>query len=273
MNVEIRRDQNYWGEIKHLMSKRWPGAYRAARVTKDRLTDLARFPYTTQKEVGDIQFRMMVGTRVERGIVDGLFFEEAFLGEMLECISPGDVVCDIGAACGTHTIPAAIRTGPDGIVFSFEPDQAYAKALRRNLALNRIPGGRVVVLETALWNTDAQLIIHTDGRRGECPQVAEEEQSVTKKFRHQHPIQARSLSSLVEDGTVRPPDVVKIDVEGAGERVLAGLVNLRPRHVFMEVHPLFGENRETVAGILGPAYGLVSENPRDNEVHLHFALS
>jgi FkbM family methyltransferase len=51
-------------------------------------------------------------------------------------IGPGDVVLDIGANIGAHTLHFARLVGPTGQVHAFEPtDYAVAK-LRRNLALN-----------------------------------------------------------------------------------------------------------------------------------------
>lgn len=53
-----------------------------------------------------------------------------------QLIKPGDVVFDIGANVGAHTLPLAQLVGVTGRVYSFEPT-AYAFAKQQaNIALN-----------------------------------------------------------------------------------------------------------------------------------------
>jgi FkbM family methyltransferase len=51
-------------------------------------------------------------------------------------IKPGDVVIDVGANIGTHTVFFAQRSGPTGQVFAFEPQRIVFQTLCANLALN-----------------------------------------------------------------------------------------------------------------------------------------
>lgn len=274
MTLEFRHDPGPWGEVKKLVATRFPGFYAGARGWKSwveqSVGDVGRFPYVSQKSVGGIGYQMMVRNRCDRGLVD-LYFEGDMLNAMTACIAPGDIVFDIGAAIGTHAIPCAIKAGESGMVYSFEPDGQFADGLRENLALNRI--SNAVVLQTALWNRDTELVLHTNGRKGDIPRVGEINQSISR-YATCRLILARSIESLVRGEEVAPPDILKIDVEGSAGYVLQGLGDLRPRHIFTEIHPLMGENRDEIVEFLrAKGYRVVWEQPRGRELHAHFAIS
>ena len=63
---------------------------------------------------------------------------EAGLEFLLQCIEPGDVVLDIGAHIGTHTVPFANRVGVTGCVYAFEPQRIVFQYLCTNVSLNKI---------------------------------------------------------------------------------------------------------------------------------------
>lgn len=276
MSIEFNRDPNFWGAIKKVAITYNPALYVRLRRLKDRLVgplqDRMMSPYVSPKEVDGIAFSMWVTNRGERWTVDGGGFEEEFICRMINCINPGDTVFDVGAANGTHTLPAAIKTGENGLVYSFEPEPGLARGIRENLALNAITNVRV--METALWKKDGFLMLHTSGRGGQAPQVCLIGGLPFMRFTRHREIQARGIDSLIRSCEVRPPDVMKIDVEGAGQVVLEGLGDIRPRHILMEVHPLFGENRDEIVEFLrGRGYGIIWECPRGGEKHIHFQLN
>lgn len=51
-------------------------------------------------------------------------------------IRPGDVVLDVGANIGTHTVPLCQAVGPDGRVLAFEPQRVIYQVMVANVALN-----------------------------------------------------------------------------------------------------------------------------------------
>jgi FkbM family methyltransferase len=62
-------------------------------------------------------------------------FESAILCSLL---SPGEQVLDVGANIGWHTVQAALRVGPAGGVFAFEPDEENFSLLSANINVNRL---------------------------------------------------------------------------------------------------------------------------------------
>jgi FkbM family methyltransferase len=68
-------------------------------------------------------------------------YGEYCLGEVelfQEFVKPGDLVVEVGANLGVHTVPLARMAGPTGGVVAFEPQPIIFQILCANLALNSI---------------------------------------------------------------------------------------------------------------------------------------
>jgi FkbM family methyltransferase len=55
-----------------------------------------------------------------------------------QLLGPGDVVVELGANIGAHTVPLGRLVGPTGLVVAFEPQRVIFQLLCANLALNEI---------------------------------------------------------------------------------------------------------------------------------------
>src|SRR5580765_5800931 len=64
----------------------------------------------------------------------------------------GDVVLDIGANVGSHSLPIASHVGEHGRVYAFEPVPWAIKKLKRNLALNKFDN--IIIEPIALSDID-----------------------------------------------------------------------------------------------------------------------
>ncbi len=139
--------------------------------------------------------------------------------EALEsCLNTGDIFYDIGANVGFFTIIAAKLVGNTGHVYAFEPAPENASTIRNNVQINQFP--HVTVLEKAVSSssgTGKLLLTHDPGGNtlataGSPPDVKGEMST-----------ELVSIDDLVAQGGVKPPDVVKVDVEGAEVEVLQGM--------------------------------------------------
>lgn len=63
-------------------------------------------------------------------------FSEFEVQLFMQLIKPGDVVVEVGANIGAHSVPLAKRVGPQGRFLGFEPQHAVYQMLCGNLALN-----------------------------------------------------------------------------------------------------------------------------------------
>ena len=85
---------------------------------------------------GGLRWRLDLNEGIDFAIYLLGAFERSTVNTLGKLVNPGDVVFDIGANIGAHTLGLARSVGPAGRVYAFEPaDFAFAK-LQANLALN-----------------------------------------------------------------------------------------------------------------------------------------
>lgn len=72
-------------------------------------------------------------------------------------IKTGDIVIDVGANIGTHTVPFSRMVGKDGKVFAFEAQPRLEKILEANIRLNKL--GNVVWANKAIGSVGGKINI------------------------------------------------------------------------------------------------------------------
>jgi FkbM family methyltransferase len=142
-------------------------------------------------------------------------------------VQPGMVVYDIGAHVGFYTLLAAQLVGPGGRVFAFEPLPRNLTYLRQHIDLNHF--GNVTVFDAAVGQAAGvgQFSVHAASSMG----------SLTADGTLTVPIV--SLDELSAQGRLIPPQILKIDVEGAEADVLRGAQALLQTHhptIFLATH-------------------------------------
>jgi FkbM family methyltransferase len=93
---------------------------------------------------------------LDEGVDFSIYLLGSFEPDAVRCyekrLKPGDIVLDIGANIGAHTLQFARLVGPSGRVLAFEPT-AYAHGkLRANLALNPDLVPRVTLMQSLLMD-------------------------------------------------------------------------------------------------------------------------
>jgi FkbM family methyltransferase len=126
----------------------------------------------------------------------------------------GDVVLDVGGCWGDTALYFADLVGPAGRVYTFEFDPQNLEILHTNLALNPELAGRIEVREKALWDVSGETLAFELGGRTTTLFPAGREATFTA--------QTVTLDEFVEGDGPDRVDFVKMDVEGAEGRVLAG---------------------------------------------------
>lgn len=173
-------------------------------------------------EVVEVQSGPGQGLRLVAGPGTGAFASGAYerpVQDALASLVRRGVVCyDVGANLGFFTVLLGRLSGPTGSVYAFEPVPGNAVMIEKNARLNRM--ANINVLRVALSSTDGSgellLARHIGGAvlsgAGVPPDPAGR---VT--------VEIRAIDTLVDERQIEPPDVVKIDVEGAELDVLQGM--------------------------------------------------
>lgn len=143
---------------------------------------------------------MRIVATVERDV------EDVFIG----LLQPGNVVYDIGANIGWYTLLAGRQVGPSGSVIAFEPMSTNAIYLRRNAVSNNLDN--ITIIPSAVGDRNGWATFSAGsslgGKLSDNGSLA---------------VPILSLDSWIAETGQRPPQVLKIDVEGAEGSVLRGM--------------------------------------------------
>jgi len=178
---------------------------------------------------------------------------------LLELVSPGDTVCDVGAHTGYFTAIAALAAGPGGHVFAFEPRPLNYELLDRHVRRNGLTN--VTLFRAAV---------------GERTGTARFEHRTGTGTGHLSPdgpmlVDLVSLDELHAAGKLGSlPDVLKIDVEGGETGVLAGarriLEQARPRMVLATHGPEVHRHCVELLESLGYTYRILPSTGHETEL-------
>lgn len=152
----------------------------------------------------------------------GEYFEQE-VALFRQFVRPGDVVADVGANIGAHTVALARLVGPTGRVLAFEPVRLNFQLLCGNLALNSLTW--VDAVQGGLGARDetlriADVAMSAEGNYGAL---------ALAELPGNRPVPINRLDGLFDHPKLR---FVKIDVEGMEADVLQGsrgvLAKFRP---------------------------------------------
>lgn len=162
-----------------------------------------------------------------------------------QLVGRGSVCLDIGANLGAHTLALATLC-PGGRVVAFEAGSVNAAFLRQNVALLPPTAGAVQVERLALWDELRELHLAMFDELAGCAFLSERgpeaDEQLIRAVVDSPQVQATPLGVTSDPVTaVRLDDwfpahgparldLVKIDVEGAETRVLAGATGVLRRH-------------------------------------------
>ena len=161
-------------------------------------------------------------------------YESSFARELSRHVEHGAVCYDVGGFRGYMTGVMAAAGAAKVVVF--EPNPENFTALQTLSQLN--PAFPISVVPFCLADTDgaAEFELLTDRSMGRLANVALQ---VDQAILERREVQLRRIDSLVSQGELPPPDVMKIDVEGAELEVLSGGSNTIAKRrpvILLEAH-------------------------------------
>ncbi|MCU0530078.1 MAG: FkbM family methyltransferase [Cyanobium sp. Prado107] len=147
-------------------------------------------------------------------------------------VQPGQTVVDIGANVGVYALSLARKVGPTGQVWAFEPASDTAALLEASIAANGVPW--LHLERQALSDHAGTAVLQTPPGESEFDSLVPS--SALGRATQQGPGEEVSLITLdacLQEFGWQQVDLLKIDAEGAEERILAG-----GKHFLAELSPL-----------------------------------
>jgi len=202
-------------------------------------------------ELGGYSFDCSLRDLIARDVFFAGCFAAQEIAFVRAVLGPGMTFVDVGANWGLFTLVAAHLVGETGRIVALEPDPRILPKLKSNVERNHLR--QVQVMEVAAADRDSALALaghdHEGGNWG-VSRLVEPGLVPQTTFT----VQARRLDSLLDEAHVEVVDLLKIDVEGAEDRVLsgmeAGLRRRRYRCILLELHPQqLAERGRTAQGV------------------------
>lgn len=147
-----------------------------------------------------------------------------------KALSPGDVFYDIGANAGYYTLLGSRMVGKTGYVYSFEPLPLNLNFLRKHIHLNSIENSSVLEVAVTAYDGVASFTIGDNSCVGHLASQAGDNTIHVK---------TASLDSLVSSKCIRPPKVIKCDIEGGEYDALRGATEVLGKYMpvlFLATH-------------------------------------
>lgn len=170
---------------------------------------------------------------IELALFDKRQKECSILEKMFSFLDSGDVVFDIGANVGIHSIFLAKRIGSKGKLFAFEPEKEYYNKLITNIKLNDL--SNVTVFPFALGENISKMPLYLK----ECETSLVAQENCSNEYAYF--VDVYPGDYLVSNFNIPIPKVVKIDVEGFEFSVVKGIKkviqDLKCRMICIEIHP------------------------------------
>jgi FkbM family methyltransferase len=151
--------------------------------------------------------------------------ERHIYGTGERAVRAGDVVLDCGANVGVYT-REALKNGAK-LVVAIELAPENIECLRRNFS-QEIAAGRVIVYPKGVWDKDDFLTLNVDPENSAADSVVMK----PEKSRQGPRVPLTTIDKLVADLKLDRVDYIKMDIEGAEQKALAGA-----RETLRKFHP------------------------------------
>lgn len=229
--------------MKKSLFSHWPASRNSARESLR--------PYWVRISSGPLQARELFlapqsPAYWNKEMMEGRYDSFIYSALMEWGKAEASTIWDVGAHIGYHSLAFASLAGPAGRIVAFEPNPCNSERLQVNLGRNPDLAQRISLLDYALSDSEAEAVFHfsseVDNGKSSGSHldsaVLPEDKNVYRSFRRGR---ARSITAdaVIKNNLAPPPQVVKIDVEGAELAVLKGsseLLSSGKPILFIEIH-------------------------------------
>ena len=146
-------------------------------------------------------------------------YEELESKIMEEKIEMGNIVVDVGANIGLHTLNMARIVGNTGQVFAFEPDPSNFEILKKNVKINNYKN--IILEQKAVGDKHGRTTLYQSDHPGKHRIFPQTEQA-----KSQVQVKLTNLDNYFDSDMTDKINFIKIDVEGLEFSVLKGMKNI-----------------------------------------------
>ena len=146
-------------------------------------------------------------------------YEELESKIMEEKIEMGNIVVDVGANIGLHTLNMARIVGNTGQVFAFEPDPSNFEILKKNVKINNYKN--IILEQKAVGDKHGRTTLYQSDHPGKHRIFPQTEQA-----KSQVQVELTNLDNYFDSDMIDKINFIKIDVEGLEFSVLKGMKNI-----------------------------------------------
>ena len=144
-------------------------------------------------------------------------------------VRPGDCVWDVGANLGLFSVAAANMAGRDGAVVAFEADTWLVGLLRRTASMQPPTAAPIEVVPSAVADATGLRHFNVTRRSRALNHLVGVGSGVAQRTKNTaQTVVSMTLDSLLP--SLRAPNVLKVDVEGAEMLVLKGATTVLREH-------------------------------------------
>jgi FkbM family methyltransferase len=162
-------------------------------------------------------------------------YEPATTKLLQSIMKPGMTFVDVGAHVGYYSLLAARQVGPQGKVYAFEPEPVNYSLLIKNVELNGYSNvsAKPKAVSGSVGSTALHISALDSGRNSVYRHGLPEQGSVQ--------VDTTTLDAFFEAKSWPKIDLIKMDVEGAEQDVLNGMIQLLKKtenlKIIMEFNP------------------------------------
>jgi FkbM family methyltransferase len=153
----------------------------------------------------------------------------------------GAVVVDVGASAGYHTLVAAEHVGNEGKVFSFEPEPYSFEVLTHNIKINGYDN--IHAVNKAVWDKNGRTRLFVPYGASLKSILTPTKEFMAGEYTE---VETITLDSFFTNH--RPPDIIKLDAEGAEPQIISGMVSIIRSNINLKIITEFNPRRLRFSG-------------------------
>jgi FkbM family methyltransferase len=152
-------------------------------------------------------------------------------------VAPNSIIYDVGAHIGSYSLVLG-RKIQNSVIYSFEPNPETYARLAKNLTLMKA-GGNIIPKNIALGSDIGRCKLYISSSSGMSSLHEEHAKADGLVVTSTVSVDCYTIDYLVDEGFIKAPDVIKIDVEGHEYEVIKGAQNTiasNSPQIFLEPH-------------------------------------